>query len=36
VVLHPDNEKKEEKERRVIFKLKTLAPSGMNIEFKFI
>jgi len=23
-------------ERKVIFKLKTLAPSGTNIEFKFI
>ena len=23
-------------ERRLIFKLKTLAPSGMNIDFKFI
>jgi len=23
-------------ERRVIYKLKTLAPSGMNIEFKYI
>ena len=22
--------------RRIIFKLKTLVPSGMNIEFKFI
>ena len=27
---------RQREERRVIFKLKTLAPSGMNIEFKFI
>ena len=27
---------RQREERRVIFKLKTLAPNGMNIEFKFI
>ena len=27
---------RQREERRVIFKLKTLAPSGMNIKFKFI
>ena len=27
---------RQREERRVIFKLKTLAPSGMNIEFKSI
>ena len=27
---------RQREERRLIFKLKTLAPSGMNMEFKFI
>ena len=27
---------RQREERRIIFKLKTLATSGMNIEFKFI
>ena len=27
---------RQREERRLIFKLKTLAPNGMNIEFKFI
>ena len=27
---------RQREERKVIFKLKTLVPSGMNIEFKFI
>ena len=27
---------RQREERRVVFKLRTLAPSGMNIDFKFI
>ena len=33
---HCDSAPRQREEKRVIFKLKTLAPSGMNIEFKFI
>ena len=31
-----DTAPRQREERKVIFKLKTFAPSGMNIEFKFI
>ena len=33
---HYDNAPRQREERRVIFKLKALAPSGMNIGFKFL